>query len=439
MTAAGRTADAVIIGAGVIGSAIAYELAKRGLRTVNVDRLPAAGYGPTANSCAIVRAHYSSLHGVALAYEGFFYWERWPDYVENADERGPARYVRCGTILFKGGSGHHEKVLGHYRALGVEFEDWDLETLGAHAPYYDLHSFWPPSRPEDDSFWTEPTRELTGAIFTPGSGYVTDPQLATHNLQRAAEAHGASFLFRRSVVGIRRNSRVVGVTLDGGEQINAPVVVNVAGPHSACVNELAGQDVVEGMRVQTRPLRHEVHVVPAPDGVDFEHAGSHISDGDQGIYFRPETGNRILVGSEDPACDPRVWLYDPDVYYPCGSRAKWEAQVFRLARRLPGLPIPSEAKGVVDLYDVSDDWMPIYDRSDLDGYYMAIGTSGNQFKNAGPVGYLMASLIESCENGLDHDRAPLHVRLEHTGLDLDLGCFSRQREVDPNSSFSVIG
>ena len=45
-------------------------------------------------------------------------------------------------------------------------------------------------------------------------------------------------------------------------------------------------------------------------------------------------------------------------------------------------------------YDVSDDWIPIYDRSSIDGYYMAIGTSGNQFKCTGPAGLLMASIIE---------------------------------------------
>ena len=43
---------------------------------------------------------------------------------------------------------------------------------------------------------------------------------------------------------------------------------------------------------------------------------------------------------------------------------------------------------------MSDDWIPIYDKSSLPGYYMAIGTSGNQFKCTGPAGYLMASIIE---------------------------------------------
>jgi sarcosine oxidase subunit beta len=52
--------DAVVIGAGVIGAAVGYELGRRGLRTLNVDKLPAAGYGSTSNSCAIVRF---SIHG----------------------------------------------------------------------------------------------------------------------------------------------------------------------------------------------------------------------------------------------------------------------------------------------------------------------------------------------------------------------------------------
>ena len=63
-------ADAVIIGAGIIGAATAFELCKKGYRTLSVDMNPAAGYGPTSASCAIVRVHYSTLEGTAFAYEG---------------------------------------------------------------------------------------------------------------------------------------------------------------------------------------------------------------------------------------------------------------------------------------------------------------------------------------------------------------------------------
>ena len=430
--------DAIIIGAGVIGAATAFELGKRGYRTLNIDKLPAAGYGPTSNSCAIVRAHYSSREGVAMAYEGFFYWQDWERYLGAADESGTAKYSQCGTVLLKSATGHDRKVIEHYRALGVEFEEWDVSTLREKVPVYDTHAFWPPKRPDDPHFWDEPQAQLDGAVFTPGSGYVNDPQLATHNLQRATEARGGEFLFRAEVVEIRRhNGRVKGVTLSDGREIDAPIVVNVAGPHSFLINRMAG--VEEGMNVTTRALRHEVHHVPAPPDFDFEHDGYHTSDGDTGIYFRPESGNNILIGSEDPDCDPKMWVEDPNRFDRNVTEKQWEAQVYRLARRMPSLPIPHERRGLVDLYDVSDDWIPIYDRSDLDGFYMAIGTSGNQFKNAPVVGHLMAELIDRVEHGHDHDTDPVKVKAVHTGLELDAGFYSRLREVNPDSSFSVNG
>jgi sarcosine oxidase subunit beta len=111
----------------------------------------------------------------------------------------------------------------------------------------------------------------------------------------------------------------------------------------------------------------------------------------------------------------------------------------RVAQRFPGLPIPSRVRGVVDLYDVSDDWIPIYDKSDLPGFYMAVGTSGNQFKNAPVVGEMMAALIEACEAGLEHDSDPLTFHLKHIDRSVSLGFYSRRREIDTRSSFSVLG
>ena len=107
-----REVDAIIIGAGVIGASISFELSKRGYSTLNIDRLPAAGYGPTSNSCSIVRAHYSSRDGVAMAHEGFFYWQDWPRYVGDDRRVGPGLvHAVRGTVLLGSGTGHHEKVL----------------------------------------------------------------------------------------------------------------------------------------------------------------------------------------------------------------------------------------------------------------------------------------------------------------------------------------
>jgi len=435
-----RTADAIIVGAGVIGSSVAFELAKRGYKTLNIDKLPTSGYGSTSNSCAIVRAHYSTWDGVAMAYEGFFYWDDWDDYIGVKDDRGMIKYMKTGSILFKlEGEDHSSKCLKLFKEIGVEHEIWDLEKLKEMIPIYSHDQYDGTTRPdEDDHFWDKTGKKIEGAVYTPGSGYVSDPQLTSHNLQIAAEANGGDFIFNSEITEIRQqDGKIEGVTLKTGEQIDSPIVVNVAGPHSFVINRMA--DVEKDMNIKTRALRHEVHHVPSPEGYDFEKDGFHTSDGDNGIYFRPETGNTILIGSEDPLCDPKEWISDPDNYNQQVTESQWKAQVYRCAKRIPQLKIPSRTSGVVDLYDVSDDWLPIYDKSALKGFYMAIGSSGNQFKNAPVAGHCMAELIDACENGQDHDTNPVKVKTVYTGLELNMGFYSRNREINPNSSFSVNG
>ena len=215
------------------------------------------------------------------------------------------------------------------------------------------------------------------------------------------------------------------------------IVVNVAGPHSFVINDMAG--VTETMNIKTKALRHEVHHVSAPAGIDFEKDGYLIGEDDLGTYFRPEVGSHILVGSQGPDCDPQIWVQDPDVFDREISDDQWRAQVLRLARRLPALGVPNDKKGVVDLYVVSDDWIPIYDKTDLPGSYVAIGTSGNQFKNCHIAAYCMVQLINAVEGGRDHDADPVTVTMSYTGLEMDMSVFSRNREINADSSFSVLG
>jgi sarcosine oxidase subunit beta len=429
--------DAIIIGAGIIGACTAYELSKKGWRTLNLDKLPAAGYGSTGASCAIIRTHYSTLEGTALAFEGYHYWHDWANYIGVHDERGLAEYRNVGCIVMKTAANNYLKsVLEHQIHLGIPFQELDAEALRHRMPIFDLSLFGPPRSMRDAHFGEPVGGELAGAVLFTNAGYVTDPQLATHNVQRAAEEVGAEFRFNVTVSEIRRaDGRIAGVTLADGSQIDCPVVVNVAGPHSAKINAMAG--VLESMKITTRALRQEVAHVPAPEGFDFEKDGCVISDSDIGCYSRPELGNHILIGSEDPECDPREWV-DPD-HYSKPFTAQWEAQVLRQAQRIPALPVNAPTRGVVELYDVSDDWIPIYDKSDLPGYYMAIGTSGNQFKNAPVAGLMMAELIEKCEAGQDHDTDPVHVRYHYIGRDDNIGFFSRNREINRDSSFSVLG
>lgn len=430
--------DVIIIGAGIIGASIAFEVSKKGHKTLNIDKLNAAGAGSTANTCAIIRTHYSTQEGTAMAYESYLHWKNWDEYLGVEDERGYAVFHDNGFLILVGENRDVSGILEHHRQLGIDFEEWDIATLQEKLPFLDARSYYPPRRPDDEHFGETSGKTLTGAIYFPAGGYINDPQLSVHNVQRAAEANGATFRFNAEVTEIRRdNDHVVGVTLADGEEIDAPVVVNAAGPYSFVINRLAG--IEELMKIKTRALRHEVHYVPQPKSFDKGYHGMVISDDDIAGYSRPETGNLILVGSQDPECDPQEWIEDPDNYNQQITDEQWNAQVFRHAQRIPSLPVAGQAKGIVDLYDVADDWIPIYDRSDLDGFYVAIGTSGNQYKNGPMAGILMAELIEACEKGHDHDAEPLQVTCPKTGIVINAGFYSRNRDINQNSSFSVLG
>eukprot|EP00658_Telonema_sp_P-2_P010267 TRINITY_DN1386_c0_g1_i1.p1 TRINITY_DN1386_c0_g1~~TRINITY_DN1386_c0_g1_i1.p1 ORF type:complete len:125 (-),score=24.69 TRINITY_DN1386_c0_g1_i1:320-694(-) len=116
----------------------------------------------------------------------------------------------------------------------------------------------------------------------------------------------------------------------------------------------------------------------------------------------------------------------------------WDNIVYRTALRLPALPIPNSARGITAMYDVSDDWIPLYDKTSLKGWYSLRGTSGNQFKNAPVVGKILTKIVSECENGHDHDHDPIQLDLARTGQTLNLGQFSRLRD-NSHTSGTVLG
>ncbi len=430
-----ETSDAVVIGSGVIGASVALELARDGWSVTCVDRAPGPGQGSTSASSAVVRFNYSTWTGVVAAWEAMHHWQDWRDHLQAPHSEDLARFYRIGCLVFDSPNQDRQKVLDFFDRAAVPYEIWDAETIRERMPHVDLGRHYPPKRITDDAFWEEATGELTG-YWTPDAGFVDDPALAAHNLMAAARRQGATFRFGATVTDVvRSDGRVAGVQLADGARLDAAVVVNVAGPHSGHINELAG--VGNDFSVHTKPLRQEVHELPAPGDVGVP--APLLTDLDLGTYSRGTPSGQIIVGGTEPECDPLHWLDDPDDVTGSVSKEVYEAQSYRLARRMPGVQVPNTPRGVVGVYDVTDDWVPIYDRTALPGYYVAIGTSGNQFKNAPVVGRFMAEIIRACENGRDHDQNPVQVSLPLTGHVADLRHYSRRRQINTDSSFSVMG
>jgi glycine/D-amino acid oxidase-like deaminating enzyme len=428
--------DVLVIGAGVIGSAVALELARSGRNVVVVDKGPAPGAGSTSSSSAIIRFSYSTLDAVLTAWEAAPMWEQWEQHLGVADPDGMVRFLRTGMLLFDTPDFSFTRITDLWDDVGIPYEVLETDEIRARFPQLDLGKFFPPKPVDDPGFGDDPVGTLR-AISESAAGFVDDPMLAARNLAYAARHHGVEFRFHHEVVGVETaGGRIAGLRFAGGEVLHAPVVVNVGGPHSAVLNAMAGADV--DMAIRHRPLRQEVFAVPAPAGLALDDGAPIVSDLDIGQYFRPQVGGTLLVGGTEPACDELEWVDDADRYDEHTTVEKFETTMYRLARRVPSFGVPHRPVGLAALYDVADDWVPIYDRSCVPGWYMACATSGNQFKNAPIAGQFLRAIIDAVEAGHDHDEEPVRFSGVRTGRSIDLGAFSRRR-TPASTSGTVMG
>lgn len=451
---------AVIIGSGVIGSSIALQLVRAGHDVTVIERNSAAGLGSTSASSAVVRFNYSTFDAVMLSWESYFHWKDFKSlidgtsgYSRNSLDNSQSHYAELsdrGYVMLDVPVLSNEHTMKLFDQANIPYEIWDSATLKKRMPGIDAGKYWPNKPVKSDAFWEEATEEL-GGIYSPAGGYVSDPLLAAQNFAEAARREGATFIYRKAVVSIAKDSatgRVSSVTVrdfdgekkevlaTGVQVISADVIVNVAGPWSTMINRMAGAG--SDFTVEIKPMRQEVHQISTPKDLL---PGPIMGDLDLGTYMRSGAGGITLVGGTEPECDPMHWVEPDKVDQVNMVRTVeiFESQTYRLARRFPAAQIPSSPVGVVGVYDVSSDWTPIYDKTDVPGFYVAIGTSGNQFKNATGVGFIMAHLIESVENGSDHDSHPVVYQCKKTEHSINLGTFSRKRERNAQSSGTVMG
>jgi glycine/D-amino acid oxidase-like deaminating enzyme len=403
--------------------------------------------GSTSASSAVVRFNYSTFDAVALSWESYFLWKEFKDLIDgtNGYSRNPSsnsqeHYAHLedrGYVMLDVPVLSNDKTMALFDRAGIPYEIWDSKTLKERMVGIDAGRYWPNKPVKSDEFWQEATEEL-GAIFSKHGGYVSDPLLAAQNFAAAAKREGVVFKFRKAVVGIdKKDGRVCGVKIcdfdsqskkalqTGVEIITADVVVNVAGPWSTLINQMAGAG--GDFTMELKPLRAEVHQISTPKDIL---PGPIMGDLDLGTYVRSGPGGITLVGGTEPECDVLEWVEPDKVDEVNMTRTVevFESQTYRFARRFPAAQIPSTPVGVVGVYDVSSDWTPIYDKTDVPGFYVAIGTSGNQFKNAPGAGLIMAHLISEVEKGVDHDNNAVVYQCTKSKSAINLATFSRKRD-----------
>lgn len=357
--------DVLVVGAGVIGSSVAFHATVRGLGRVEVLDRGTAGSGMSGRSSALVRTHYPFAPEVELALRSRTIFDAWPDLVGRPSVIRQTGWLK---IVSRDEVSHLRANVETQRRLGATVE---LVTPDA------LHSIAPELRTDD----------IDLAAWEERGGY-GDGAAVAGDFLAAARNNGAAYRPATTVRGlVRHGNRISGVKTDDGV-VSADVVVLAAGVWTPPLLHEAGIDLpltLESSRVAI--LRH----------TEGEGASVATTDAVTGAYFRPEHGrmSTVVGGHHTVGTIP-----DPD-HAPLSVDAGDLADVVENAsRRAPRLLDAGISGGTFGVYDMTPDTRPMLGAlPGADGLVLAVGFSGMGFKISPAVGESIAALIAGSQDG----------------------------------------
>ena len=391
------TADIVIVGAGIMGLSIAYQIVRRTdhYRIKIFEKAPNVGEGSTGASSSILRQRYSYPDPIKVARDGHTTYKNWAKYTGLEEPR--AEFHHTGVLW----------MMGETREVVQEFHDL-MSGLGVKVSVLDpegVHERFPSlstcGEHFDLSFEEDHTCEDGEAFLYEEEGAYFDPVSACQDLLEAVRREGVEVRFKSPVVRVRTlGGRIEGVDLADDTQIDAPMVVNAAGPWATRLANMAGLDLgwkLRPIRVQVIYRESPPELMPIPTVVDRS----------SGIYFRPENrGQQILIGSILEKDEQEE--VDPDDFNQNIDRAFRDTKIYGLHHRIPDLPYRGHITGVSGLYTVNaDDVYPIIGPTPIEGFVVANGFSGHGFKEASSVGSMIAQWLtgKTIEFDTDADMA----------------------------------
>jgi glycine/D-amino acid oxidase-like deaminating enzyme len=354
-----ESADVVVIGGGVMGTSIAFNLVRRRAGRVVLLEKATVCSGTSAKSSAIVRTHYTTRPTAQMALLARGIFERWADEVG-----GESGFVRTGMLFVAPAESRDrvERTLRMNQEVGIEASLIGPDDVRQISPHLRIP-------------------EGAAVVWEPRSGYGSPHEVASSFARRFTELGGE---LRQStlVTGIdTHGGRVRGVDTPEGE-IAAGHVVIAAGPWARPVGRLAG------LELPVTPSRESI-VTLRPT---FDWSPLHPVTGDLAneVYLRPETGGLILVGNTRDTLAPG----DPDAYEDRPGAEHTTEVLTRLTRLMPGASSAAITGGWSGMYEVSPDWNPIMGTAaGVSGLHYAVGFSGHGFKLSPVVGILMAEQV----------------------------------------------
>lgn len=388
MTEIPKTADAVVIGGGILGVCTAYALAMRGVKNIVLLEKESLASGSTGKTSGFIRCHYTVPEVVKMAVKSAKYFS---DFKEIVGE-GETDFKKTGMFIL---------VSPEY-ARNLEMNVLMQQERGVSTAVL--------LSPKSSSkcFYISNQRinlDNVGAIcYEREAGYADGPStvlsFADHckrmgvKICQGAEAVSIcqeidGVFFERCPTRRASKRTIVGVNFldkSGSHYIKTPLVINATGPWAKKIGLMAGIDLPLEIR------RHPVAIVKNPS--DFNEPLPMVTDFSSDMYFRREgklltlTG-QIAFASEKLVANPKI--YDEKVSFE-------EVVNFaeKLSKRIPKMEdcMPLQGSSYTGLMTLTPDGYPILGKVDeIEGFYLACGGSGHCFKLGPVIGEMIADEI----------------------------------------------
>ena len=384
--------DVVIVGAGIIGLSIAWQLVRRSaLRIAVIEKGAAVGEGSTGASSAICRVRYSTDQMLLLARDGIDAYRHWGAFTGLSSPA--AEYQQDGVLWMPGGDRDWADIeQRRMQGFGVAAEVLDDDDVAQRFPALNTCTLAPDLETGEAHDCVSGSRNL----FETEGGHV-DPVAAARDLVEACRNAGVDVRFRTRVTGVGvAGGGVENVSLDSGDRLATPLVINAAGPWC---NDLL-RTVGLALPWTLVPTRIQVIYRDRPETLD-----GHIpvtADLAGGIYFRGQNnGQQLVIGSVREE-DEREAVADPDDFQTATDHDFEILNLHVLHHRLPGLPASGRIRGYCGLYTTNlEDVHPILGPTEIDGFWVANGFSGHGFKLAPAIGSMLAQAVTGEKSDFD--------------------------------------
>jgi len=353
-----KTADIVILGAGVMGASIAFHLARRKAGTIVLIEKDHFGRGSSGRSSALIRMHYSFAREVQLALVSLRMFENWQEIVGQPGDFHRTGFVRIALPNETEGLKRNVQM---QRDLGVNVTLLDQGQLRALAPDWNVD-------------------EVEVAAYEPDSGYGDGAAVAGDFLGAARDMGAQYFSRTQATAFLVESGHVRGVVTDQGT-IAAPTVISATGLWTKPLFQPIGCDL---------PIEcefHQVAILRRPP--DLRGLGCACIDSVTATYFRPDGQDKFLVG-DFHGTRP----VDPDNFPQSASDESLEELIERACRRIPKLSQAEVMRGVTGVYDMTPDSRPLLGEiPGVGGLYVCAGFSGMGFKISPAIGLVMSELL----------------------------------------------